>query len=137
MSKNSSYHSTTNQEKPNTEARSSAINHKTWETLREDLGGNIDMLTQKFLQKLDGRTESILAAISVNDSEALRNEAHALKGTSATIGAELLSQLCRQLEECGKKNDFAPTEELKTLLLAEAKLVRDCLENIIKGQNKS
>jgi HPt (histidine-containing phosphotransfer) domain-containing protein len=135
MSKTNSEQSTTSQ--TNTMAKPTAINLTIWEELREDLGGNIDMLTRKFLQRLDSRTESIFAAISANDSELLGNEAHKLKGASATIGAELLSKLCQQLEQSGKKDDFASAVELKETLLAEAMRVRHSLENIINGGNYS
>jgi two-component system sensor histidine kinase/response regulator len=36
-----------------------------------------------------------------NDAEGLRKSAHALKGASATIGAQRLAELCRQLEALG------------------------------------
>ncbi len=45
---------------------------------------------------------AVRAAIAGQDSEALRNAAHALKSSSGSVGARRIAELAKSLEDCGR-----------------------------------
>jgi two-component system sensor histidine kinase/response regulator len=51
------------------------------------------------LQKIPGELHQALVA---GDSDTLKKVAHSLKGSAGNVGAEDVSQLCRQIEEAGQ-----------------------------------
>lgn len=89
------------------------------ETYREDSGQYVSNIDQAF---------------ATGDTEALWRAAHSLKSSSANVGAELLSDLLRQLEQLGKVGNLEAVrallktthEEYKRTLLA----IHDFLERI-------
>jgi PAS domain S-box-containing protein len=52
-----------------------------------------------YLEDSPKQVEAIKAAMAGRDSDLLRNAAHKLKGSSAQVGAIVLSEVCRSLEE--------------------------------------
>jgi HPt (histidine-containing phosphotransfer) domain-containing protein len=70
---------------------------------------------------------SIQAAITESDGAKLRNAAHSLKSCSASLGAEALAAMCKELEERGRKEDFANVQIVLSLLESEYAAVRHAL----------
>jgi len=96
---------------------SEAINMRQLETLRE-IGSRTgkDLVTgllHRFLQAADGRMSEIETAISERDGQRLGRAAHALKSSTANLGAEALSGCYRQLEHLGREGRI---EEARALL---------------------
>jgi len=75
-----------------------------------------------YLADTPPRFEHLRAAADAGDAEALRKAAHALKSSSANVGAEQLAGLCRELEAIGQKGSTAGVETL--LSAAEDELAR-------------
>jgi HPt (histidine-containing phosphotransfer) domain-containing protein len=85
---------------------SEAINMRQLETLRE-IGSRtgkdlVSSLLNRFLQGADGRMKEIEDAISERDGPRLSRAAHALKSSTANLGAEPLSGCYRQLEHLAR-----------------------------------
>ena len=88
--------------------QSSAINPKHIEQLRElDPSGGMGLARRLFQLYMDNSYSmlgQIEQAILKADAEALRKTAHALKSSSANVGADKLSSLFKQLEIMGKES---------------------------------
>jgi two-component system sensor histidine kinase/response regulator len=56
-----------------------------------------------YLADTPRRLAQMHAAAAAGDAEALRKTAHALKSSSANVGAEQLARLCRELETLTRK----------------------------------
>lgn len=69
-----------------------------------DAGGDelIVELIDLFLQDSPPRARSVLNAIAALDCKSLEEAAHALKSSSAAMGALRLAQLCQHLEDLGE-----------------------------------
>ena len=72
--------------------------------------------------------EKIKAAVTNQDAQALWENAHNLKSTSASVGAILLAQLCKQLETQGRKNNVQGTLEIYLQLHKEFEHVKTALQ---------
>ena len=75
-----------------------AVNDKTLQTLRELMGESFAELVHSFLDSVPPHLARLREAVKENDTKVLLNEAHTLKGSSANLGAMVLSQLSRDLE---------------------------------------
>jgi HPt (histidine-containing phosphotransfer) domain-containing protein len=62
--------------------------------------------------------ERLRLAVSAQDAHALREAAHALKSTSANLGAAALADLCRELEEMGRRQEVEGAGALFERVLA-------------------
>jgi HPt (histidine-containing phosphotransfer) domain-containing protein len=80
---------------------------KQLETFRElDPSGSMNLakeIVRTFLESAPLRVAHIEQAIVSGDSEILGQAAHALKSSSANVGAETLSGLYQQLEKYGRE----------------------------------
>lgn len=68
------------------------------------------------------------AAIEGEDSRALEQEAHALKGSSRELGAQRLAQVCRQLEELGRAGSTTGAAPLLARAEEEFSLLQRALD---------
>lgn len=93
-----------------------AINHETLEALREfQTEGEPDFLTElidAYLGDSPQRLISMKTALTQKDVGAFAKAAHALKGSSGNLGAEILSSLCLKGEQFGKKGDLLSAQDL-------------------------
>ncbi|MBF0145322.1 MAG: response regulator [Magnetococcales bacterium] len=78
------------------------VDHNKLEQLRRDMGGHIAPLIAKFIELLPGRIETIARAIEEGNGQGLSAEAHRLKGSAMSLGADPLADLCLTLEAMGK-----------------------------------
>jgi len=94
-----------------------AINLKVLEALREiDPDGGMGLarkIMRTFLASAHERVVHIEQAIACGDSETLGQAAHALKSSTANVGAETLSRLYKELERLGREHRL---EEARALL---------------------
>ncbi len=84
-------------------------------------------LAAAYLKDLPGRLAAIKEAAASGDAEALRQAAHALKGSSANVGALRLNKICRALEAAARAGS-AQTGELLAALETQAPAARAALE---------
>ncbi|WP_374683356.1 response regulator [Accumulibacter sp.] len=107
-------------------SRDGPLNPRALDAIRRLPGPNGALLVEKviaaYLADTPPRFEHLRAAADAGDAEALRKAAHALKSSSANVGAEQLAGLCRELEAIGQKGGTAGVETL--LSAAEDELAR-------------
>ena len=100
--------------KPVTAVTEEPINRRALDAIRTLMGPNGDALAKKvirtYLEDMPAGLERMQAAARVGDAEALRKAAHSMKSSSANVGAERLSRLCKALEMigCGGTVEGAP-----------------------------
>lgn len=70
-------------------------------------------------------------AIQENNSSAMSKAAHSLKGSSALLGAQELSQLCLDLEKKGKAHDFQDIDQLLSQLEEQYQQVQQELTKLV------
>ncbi len=68
-------------------------------------------IIDKFLDTADHQETAIRQAIEQGDAAALAVAAHGLKGSSATVGAARMAEICKQLEQSGREGSVAGAEE--------------------------
>lgn len=81
------------------------------------LGGDDDPglfaeLVELFLQDTPPRIEALTKALESADAQALERAAHALKSSSANLGALVLSSIFKDLELAGREGDLAQASTL-------------------------
>jgi signal transduction histidine kinase/DNA-binding response OmpR family regulator/HPt (histidine-containing phosphotransfer) domain-containing protein len=83
------------------------VNPRALDAIRAMMGTDGDALARKVIRTYLDDTPSGLArmqaAAAAHDADALRKAAHGVKSSSANVGAERLSRLCRDLEMLGRE----------------------------------
>jgi CheY-like chemotaxis protein len=95
-----------------------------------------DMLAEiigLYLDRAPELLQSLQAAIANKDAEALRVAAHTLKSSSANVGARVLADLCRELEELGRTGSLDNSATKLSLLYDEYRRVDAALSDEVKG----
>lgn len=69
------------------------------EELRDILDEEFPALLKTYIQDSATRLQDMNDAFARGDADALRKSTHSLKGASANLGLEFLTELCRELEE--------------------------------------
>jgi len=91
-----------------------------------DLFGDRDEvkdLFDEFFKELPERIESLRTGVESNTAEPINQAAHALKGSSASLGAMQVQGAAFELEQCARNQEFAPmAEHLQRLELELANL---------------
>lgn len=87
-----------------------------------DLVDTLTETTPELLQELENGVKS-------HDAIQIREAAHALKSSNAQLGALDFSELCRQMEEKGKREELAETDKLLDMIYNEFKKVEQALES--------
>jgi len=79
-------------------------------TLQEVMEGDYPMLLDAFLNDSEERLRMLQETCAAGEAESLRQAAHSFKGSCSNMGAVLLADLCRQLEELagGERLEGAP-----------------------------
>ena len=80
----------------------------------------MDELLATYLRDVPARMEAIRKAAGSRDAKALRQAAHALKGSSGNVGAQRLRKLCLLLEQLGANGTLDGAAELLSALEKEA-----------------
>jgi CheY-like chemotaxis protein len=100
--------------------------------LRKLLGAKskafITNLIDIFLRDAPPRLEAMQQAIAANDAGQLKQAAHALKGSCASLGARRMAELCQILEERGGNANIGNATPFVELLQEEFAQVRRALE---------
>jgi len=90
-----------------TSPAAAAIDPTTFTALQACLGDTFPEIVAAFLTDAPRRIAAMKDALAQSDAERLCREAHSLKSTSATLGAGVLSALCRTLEQEAKAGQSA------------------------------
>ncbi|MDF2387189.1 PAS domain S-box protein [Nostoc ellipsosporum NOK] len=107
------------------------IDVKILDSLRDMLGGDtmaFAELINCYLTETPKLIENIKAGVTNQDTQAVWKNAHNLKSSSASVGATLLAQLCKQLETQGRRNNLQGTLEIYLSLDKEFEKVKTALQ---------
>jgi signal transduction histidine kinase/DNA-binding response OmpR family regulator len=106
-----------------------AIDRAVLEQLREDLGGTAPVgdVIATFLEKTPSVLAELRDAAARNDADGIRQTAHTLKGTSATLGARNLSGRCAEVERLGRMGDVPNAEARVSAIEASYRRVEAAL----------
>ena len=125
-------------EKPGPGARD-VINMHALENIRAlspDRGG---ALVQRVVAAYVGDTpqhlQTLRQAIAGVDTGSLRKVAHSLKSSSANVGAEVLAQMCKEMENLGRTDSTEGASGILTDMEHEFQAVRDSLSAILEKEN--
>lgn len=88
-------------------------------SLKEIMGDEFSDLIETYVRDSQQHLNECLVAMEKQDIEGLQFASHALKGSSANLGATALANLCLEVETATKKGDLssaiAPLNQLKSL----------------------
>jgi hypothetical protein len=87
--------------------------------LRELMGEDFDALIDAFQTDSQAQVDAIDDAVSQQDADRVRRQAHGLKGACINLGANDLAELCGRIEELGRAGDCATARTLVAALHAE------------------
>jgi CheY-like chemotaxis protein/HPt (histidine-containing phosphotransfer) domain-containing protein/urease gamma subunit len=88
----------------------------------------LPQLIDNYLEEAPQLLQAMRAAVVSGDTAALQQAAHTLRGTSATLGATHLSQLCKTLETMGSTSITAGALASVLLVEAEYETVKTALQ---------
>jgi HPt (histidine-containing phosphotransfer) domain-containing protein len=80
-----------------------------------------------FLDDTAGRINQLRLAVQTGDIETIQRVSHALKSSSAYLGADELCQICTDLEESGRSGQIALADDLFAALPLVVQQLRDAL----------
>jgi PAS domain S-box-containing protein len=92
------------------------------ERLSQSCGDDRETIQEVIADYLEDTPKGIarlLAAVSADNSRAVQTEAHALKGSCWTIGANAMGNLCEEIEHCARDGQMDAVHVLHTGIEAE------------------
>jgi len=101
-------------------------------------GGDWDFMADlagTFYDDTANLLEEARQACQLGDAAALRRAAHSLKSNAASFGAELMRQMCKDLEEMGKAGDLSDAGSRLEQIGAEFEQVRSALQEVIERRS--
>ncbi len=107
------------------------VNTEILESLKDlgEPGGEnpLHELIDLYLEDAPCTLKRLQRACELQDPAAVKQVAHALKGSSANMGAEQLASLCRELETAAQCGDLSSAGSLFTRIQEEFKEVKSIL----------
>jgi TMAO reductase system sensor TorS len=97
--------------------------------------GNSDLLNrviEAYLKEATRLLQALREAVERADGEALRKAAHSLRSSSANVGAQRLSSLCKELETMGKEKSIQEAALLLSKMILEYEVVQKSLKVELK-----
>ena len=91
----------------------------------------LPQLLASFTAVTPPRLAALRDAIAAGDAHAVHQGAHTLKGSSATLGAWRMAQLCGDLEMLGQTSDLAHAASILASIDVEFVRVRTALERAL------
>ena len=119
-------------------ANNSSLRIEIMTALHELVGGYepiIKDLIQTYLNSSAALISDLQAAVVDQNPTRLEHSAHSLKSSSASLGATVLSDLCRQLEQQGRVGDMIDAEAKVQRVISESALVTQALNYILNNQD--
>lgn len=111
--------------------KDSVLDLEVLQSIRAMAGAKADVILGKlirtYLETTPQQIQLIQSAIAAANPEALRQVAHSLGASSATLGAVNFGQLCKQLENLGRSGTIIGAETHFTCLEAEYEKVKEVL----------
>jgi histidine phosphotransfer protein HptB len=98
--------------------------------LRELMGEDFDALIDAFQTDSQAQVDAIDEAVSQQDADRVRRQAHGLKGACINLGANDLAELCGRMEAVGRSGDCASAQTLLAALHEEFAGLRAALAGL-------
>ena len=95
-------------------------------SLESRLGADEELLTmviQSFLQEIPPMIQAMQECVAGGDADAIRNQAHKMKGAAANLGAERVRALLAGMEAAAKKGEVSEVLPQMPLFLVEFKVL--------------
>jgi HPt (histidine-containing phosphotransfer) domain-containing protein len=109
----------------------SAIDTEVLQTFRQTMGESAEVfltqLIEIYLEESPALLQAMDTAVTQNDAGAMKQAAHALKSSSAALGAIALSKLCEELEKMGNSQTTTGASEILSQLQSEYETVKAAL----------
>ena len=102
-----------------------------WELVDDDDTSFLEDLFGSYLVNVQESLAGIRSFLVAGEFDAIRREAHTLKGASGNVGAMVLSALCRQLESSAEAQDASAIEADQASIAAESRRVRLAISRIL------
>ena len=96
--------------------------------LREVMEEEFPSLIQTYLIDSSDRLDQLQTAINSSEWQNVLSIAHGFKGSSVNIGANQLSILCQEIEQCAKGENQDQLNDRFERLTEEFETVKDALE---------
>ncbi len=93
--------------------------------------GLIHNLLNDFCEYLPDKLSALKVAFAKNDANLIRDEAHALKGSSANMGAIAMQKIAREIEKRAKSGDIAAIEALIKQLDEQSETVLTVIKGLL------
>jgi diguanylate cyclase (GGDEF)-like protein len=110
-----------------------SFDQRTLDLLKESVGEVFITVVDAFIDDLPMYLLSLRSAISKNDAQQVYELAHTIKGTGASVGAEVVASLSRKLEDMGKARDLRGAEAFFNELESAAIKVTADLKNYLRA----
>ena len=105
------------------------IDSKRFDELKEQIGDNLATVVNVFLVDTPNYVRSLKDAVSVKDTKAFADVAHAIKGSAVNLGAERLFDACCALEALGRAGSCEGVDTLLDKVIEETGLAVQSLEH--------
>ncbi|MDX2096598.1 MAG: response regulator [Leptolyngbyaceae cyanobacterium bins.59] len=108
------------------------LDHKVLQDLQDLAGPQIEIvidIINSYLDDLPNLLQAIHQAIERSDAPALRKAAHALRSTSATVGAVSLAERVKPVEELGRTGTTIGAKSRMASIHSETERVRKALQH--------
>jgi HPt (histidine-containing phosphotransfer) domain-containing protein len=117
------------------EAEPEAIDRGAFAELRETVGGEpfLTELVETYVRDAAHLVVATREAIRVRRLDDLERAAHSLMGTSASLGADVLSTLCRDLVALARSGALEGADERLAAVETELARVQEALRTLVRG----
>ena len=108
-----------------------AIDPAGFARLEELSDGDVEFmgeLLQQYLEDAESLVAEMCGAAEVADAERLERSAHTLKSASANVGAMVLSDMCKELQQMGRSKEIEGCKQRAAAAAEEFGRVRAALE---------
>lgn len=120
-------------------ANNSSLRREIITALHELVGGYevpiIKDLIKTYMNSSAALISDLQTAVVNQNPTQLEHSAHSLKSSSASLGATVISDLCRELEQQGSAGDMSDAETKVQRVISESALVNQALNSILNNQD--
>ena len=103
------------------------------ELLEETAMQPLDELRGVYARTAARQVAAMRDALAGGDAGALAEQAHKLRGESATLGAQRVSRVCAELEKHARAGDLSQVDDLLGHVEAELSAFEDALDSLLTG----
>jgi len=103
------------------------LNRQMLEELKLVMQEDFPILMDTFLHDSVRQFDELEKALQGSDMDALRRNAHSLKGSCGNLGATSLQEACAKLENCARHGEQGNLPELITNVSSQLQLVREAI----------